>query len=130
MSDQPALRDCCLANGLQVVVTDVSRHYYGGYWQVALEVSCLVPLEFAVFGDAATKADARHLLGEAVPFVRRLERMAVRGDEQDAVRAELLERFDRHLLPFLLNERFPDSFIQTEVQKRSKKTNRGIPCLL
>ncbi len=130
MSDQPLLRDCCLDNGLRVTVTDVSRHYYGGYWQVALEVCCLVPLEAASFIDIAIADDARRLLGEVVPFVRRLERMAVRGDEQETARLELLERFDHHLLPFLGNDRFPGRFIQTEFQQRLKKTNRGIPCLL
>lgn len=130
MSDQPLLRDCSLPNGLRVTVTDVSRHYYGGYWQVALELSCLVPLDAASFADTVTSADARRLLGNTIPFVRRLERMAVRGDQQETARLELLERFDRHLLPFLANDHFPDRFIQSEFQQRRKINNRGIPCLL
>jgi hypothetical protein len=130
MSDQAFLRDNILANGLQVTVSDVSRHYYGGYWQVCLEVSCLVPLEMGQFSDPAAETDARRLLGTAVPFVRHLEKMAVHADELAAVRQELLERFDRHLLPFLGNQQFPARFILSEFQKRSKKSNRGIPCLL
>jgi hypothetical protein len=130
MSDQAFLRDNILANGLQVTVSDVSRHYYGGYWQVCLEVSCLVPLEMGQFSDPAAETDARRLLGTAVPFVRHLEKMAVHADELAAVRQELLERFDRHLLPFLGNQQFPARFILSEFQKRSKKSNRGIPCLV
>lgn len=130
MSEQPFLRDNSLPNGLQVTVADVSRHYYGGYWQVCLEVSCLVPLELGLFSGPATEADARRLLGAAVPFVRHLEKMAVHADELAAVRQELLERFDRHLLPFLGNQQFPSRFIQSEFQKRCKKSNRGIPCLI
>lgn len=130
MSEQPFLRDSILANGLQVTVVDVSRHYYGGYWQVCLEVSCLVPLEMGLFSDPATEADARRLLGGELPFVRHLEKMAVHADDQESVRQELLERFDRHLLPFLGNQQFPSRFIQAEFQKRCKKSNRGIPCLL
>lgn len=130
MPEKPLLRDSMLPNGLQVTVTDASRHYYGGYWQVCLEVSCLVPLELGLFSDPATEADARRLLGAVVPFVRHLEKMAVHGDELAAVRQELLERFDRHLLPFLGNQQFPARFIQSEFQKRSKKSNRGIPCLV
>ncbi|QOX78909.1 hypothetical protein FY034_08170 [Trichlorobacter lovleyi] len=130
MSEQPFLRDCALANGLQVTVADVSRHYYGGYWQVCLEVSCLVPLELGLFSDPVIEADACRLLGAAVPFVRHLEKMAVHGDDLAAVQQELLERFDRHLLPFLGNQQFPSRFIQSEFQKRCKKSNRGIPCLL
>lgn len=130
MSDRPVLYSSMLANGLKVAVHDVSRHYYGGYWQIALEVSCLVPLETGQFSDPALESDARRLLGAAVPFVRRLEKMAVHGDEQDAVRQELLERFDRHLLPFLGHERFPARFIQTEYQQRCTKNSRGIPCFV
>jgi hypothetical protein len=130
MSEQSFLRDSTLANGLQVTVADVSRHYYGGYWQVCLEVSCLVSLEMGQFSDPATESDARLLLGTTVPFVRHLEKMAVHGDELAAVRQELLERYDRHLLPFLGNQQFPSRFIQSEFQKRCKKSNRGIPCLI
>lgn len=130
MPEKSLLRDCSLPNGLQVIVKDVSRHYYGGYWQVCLEVSCLVSLDLGLFSDPATEADARRLLGTAVPFVRHLEKMAVHGDELATVRQELLERFDRHLLPFLGNQQFPSRFVQSEFQKRCKKSNRGIPCLL
>jgi hypothetical protein len=130
MPDQPVLRHCPLANGLLVTVSDVSRHYYGGYWQICLEASCLVPLEMGLFSDQATEADARRLLGGAVPFVRHLEKMAVHADDQETVRQDLLERFDRHLLPFLASDRFPSRFIQTEYQQRGKKSSRGMPCLL
>lgn len=130
MAGGTVLKECSLPNGLQVTVKDVSRHYYGGYWQVCLEVSCLVSLELGQFSDPAVEADARRLLGTAVPFVRHLEKMAVHGDELDAVRQGLLERYDRHLLPFLGNQQFPSRFIQSEFQKRSKKSNRGIPCLI
>jgi hypothetical protein len=130
MSTSTILKTAVLPNGLQVTVSDVSRHYYGGYWQVCLEVSCLVPLDMGQFSDPAAEKDARRLLGTTVPFVRHLEKMAVHGDELAAVRQELLERFDCHLLPFLGNQLFPARFIQTEFQKRSDKSNRGIPCLL
>lgn len=130
MSEQMPQREYTLANGLSVTVTDVSRHYYGGYWQVALEASCLVGLETAFFDCSETAEAARRLLGDAVPFVRRLERMAVHGEELDAVREELLQRIERHLLGFLAHERFPERFIQTEFQQRNKRTARGFPCLV
>jgi hypothetical protein len=129
MTDQPVLRECRLANGLEVTVTDVSRHYYGGYWQMSLEVRCLVLLDAGMFSDPAVASAARRLLGETVPFVRRLERMAVRGDEQETVRQELLERCERHLLPFLGTDHFPVRFIQSEYQQRSKKTGAFFPRL-
>lgn len=130
MPEQPFLRDCSLANGLQLTVADVSSHYYGGYWQVCLEIRCLIPIEMGQFSDPATEVDARRLLGTEVPFVRHLEKMAVRGDQQDVAKKELLERFDSNLLPFIESKQFPSRFIQSEHTKRSKKSNLGIPCLL
>lgn len=130
MPERPLLYETVLANGLRVTVTDVTRHYYGGYWQVALEVACPVPFEAGEFSDSGEHEEARRLLGESVPFVRRVERMAVPNDELEATRAGLLERIERHLVPFLAHERFPARFIQTEFQQRGKKSLRGIPCLV
>ncbi len=127
---QPLLYEAELANGLHVVVRDVTRHYFGGYWQVALEVSSEVPLDGVEFTDDRDLDDVRRLLGETVVFVRRLEKMAVPGDERDAVRAGLLERCERHLLPFLASPQFPARFIRAEYAQRRKKSLRGIPCLV
>ncbi len=127
---QPFLYETELANGLRVVVRDVTRHYFGGYWQVALEVATVVPLDGLTFSATLDVDDVRRVLGESVLFVRRLEKMAVPGDERDAVRAGLLERCERHLLPFLASPQFPGRFIQTEYAQRRKKSLRGIPCLV
>lgn len=118
-----------LANGLRVELLDVSRHYYGGYWQVALEASCQVPLSLELFDDPGEFADARRLLGMAVPFVRRLEKMAVRQDLVEKAIKELRERFEKQLLPFLAGEKFPAAFISSELEKQRKKTVRSVPCL-
>lgn len=130
MPDRLLLRECSLANGLLVTVHDVSSHYYGGYWQVALEIRCLVPLDPDMFHDCSSAEDARRLLGEVVPFVRRMERMAVHGDALESARTGLLERFEQHLLPFLGADHFPARFILAEYQQHMKKSCRGIPCLL
>ncbi len=127
MHSQTLVASHDLPNGLRVELLDVSRHYYGGYWQVALEVVCQVPLSARLFDDPLMCADARTLLGEVVPFVRRLEKMAVRQDLMEQARQELRERFERHLLPFLSNEKFPASFISSELDQRRKKTVRGVP---
>jgi hypothetical protein len=130
MSDHPVLYSSLLTNGLNVTVSDVSKHYYGGYWQVILEIQSLVSVEQGKFSDVATASAARALLGEVVPFVRRLEQMAVRVDQLDDVRKALLDRFALNMLPFLEHEHFAARFIQTEYLERSKKRTRGIPCLL
>lgn len=130
MSEQQSpLYDAVLANGLRVVVRDVTRHYFGGYWQVALEVSSTVPLDGVEFADDIDPNDVRRLLGDTVLFVRRLEKMAVLGNERETARAGLLERCERHLLPFLASPQFPARFILAEYAQRRKKSLRGIPCL-
>lgn len=128
MSDQP-IRSEQLDNGLLVTVHDVTRHYFGGYWQVALEVRCEVPLSCKQFSDAAAESEAQRLLGDSVLFTRRLERMAVPGTEQEAAQAELFSRFEQTILPFLASSQFPPRFIDAELKQRSKRVIRGIPCL-
>lgn len=129
MSEQDLLRDVVLPNGLQVTVHDGSRHYFGGYWQVAIEVTCPIAVSTTLSAESAEAAEVRVVLGETVLFVRRLERMAVRNDERETVLQHLLERFERTLLPFLGNECFPARFVQDEYRKHLKRTVRGIPCL-
>ena len=129
MHSRTPLAEYDLANGLRVELLDVSRHYYGGYWQVALEASCQAPLSLELFDDHGAFADARRLMGETVPFVRRLEKMAVRQDLVEQARQELRERFEKHLLSFLASEKFPAAFISSELEKQRKKTVRSAPCL-
>lgn len=115
-----------LANGLRVELLDLSRHYYGGYWQVVIEAGCLVPLSIDLFVDAGEFADARRMLGAEVPFVRRLEKMAVRQDMVEKALKELRERFEKHLLPFLAGEKFPAAFIRSELEKQRRKIVRPL----
>lgn len=129
MTDPVAFPSRTLPNGLTVQLSDGTRHYYGGYWHVAIEVRCVVPVEARLFDDPAACEGARQVLGDQQPFVRRLEKMAVRQDLLEQARQELLERFERTLLPFLSNEKFPSRFIASELELRRKKTLRGIPCL-
>lgn len=130
MADQEILREVVLPNGLLVTVRDGSRHYFGGYWQVALEVTCPVPVRDTLFADVAEAAAVRDMLGESVQFVRRLERMAVPDNQRAAVMQQLLERFESVQLPFLGAEHFAERFVRSEYRQRLKRTTRGIPCLL
>ena len=129
MTDPVTLPSRTLPNGLTVDLLDCTRHYYGGYWHVVLEVRCMVPVSAGQFEDAAAGGDARRILGEQQSFVRRLEKMAVRQDLLEQARQELLERFERNLLPFLSSEQFPPRFIASELEQQRRKTLRGIPCL-
>lgn len=128
MSDQ-SVRSDQLDNGLLVTVHDVTRHYFGGYWQVALEVRCEVPVSSKKFADAAEEAEVRRVLGDSVLFVRRFERMAVPGSDREAVCADFITRIEQTILPFLASSQFPVRFVEAELKQRSKRVIRGIPCL-
>lgn len=117
-----------LPNGLRLELFNLSRHYFGGYWRVELEARCMVPLAAGCCNDSAQFEEQRRLLGDSVPFVRRLERMAVPAEAVDAVRAELLARIERQMLPLLSHEQFAPRFITGEYTKRLKRPVRGIPC--
>lgn len=127
MSNPKLVASYELPNGLRAGLLDQSRHYYGGYWQAVLEVRCQVPLSAGLSGESAEFAEASRLLGEVVPFVRRLEKMAVQQDLMEQARQELRERFERHLLPFLSSKKFPAAFIASELDHLRKKTLRGAP---
>lgn len=129
MTEPVAFPSYALPNGLTAELQDTTRHYYGGYWHVAIDVRCVVPVEASLFDDPAAFETARKTLGEQHLFVRRLEKMAVRQDLLAETRQELLERFERTLLPFLSNEQFPFRFLVSELEQRRKKVSRGIPCL-
>ena len=118
-----------LENGLCLTVKNVSSHYFGGYWQVALEINSAVPVTEECFESRFCYEDARRLLGDRVNFVRRLEKMAVSGGDVELVLKGLSERICNTILPLVSGERFPLRFVATEYEKRLKKNLRSIPLL-
>lgn len=129
MTEQAVKEQCC-SNGLTVSYLDVSSHYYGGYWKVAVEARCLVPLSSLQMADDGLRADYHAKLGDQVPFVSRLEQMAVPMERLDTVREELLCRLERQVTALVTRDRFAERFVAAEYAKRSTRTVRGIPCLL
>lgn len=128
MTDPITLPSQTLPNGLTVKLLDCTRHYYGGYWHVVIEISCMVPVSAAFFNDPEDFEAAERILGKQLPFVRRLEKMAVQQNLLDQVRQELLERFESNLRPFLSHEKFPSRFINSELEQQRKKVLRGPLC--
>lgn len=129
MSENDALIVRELTNGLRLELLDTSRHYFGGYWRLSIEARCLVPLSAAGIEDPDRLAELRRQLGDSVPFVRSVERMAVPPAEVDTTRAVLQERLLEQLVPLLEHPDFGARFIAKEYQQRIKRTLRGIPCL-
>jgi hypothetical protein len=109
-----------LADGLRAVVRDETRHYYGGYFHVTLRVEADVTLVAGWFESPALFEDACGRLGSTIRFCRTLEKMAVPGDEVDAVKQDLLSSFESNLLPYLARPDFPSRFAISEYGKSLK----------
>jgi hypothetical protein len=111
-----------LADGLQATVTDATRHYFGGYYHVRIEVSSYIPVSTTVFADPTEHREALRLLGNSAHLSRSLEKMAVPVEEIDTVRRHLLESFEATVLPYLLRDHFADSFVRSEYRAALKKS--------
>jgi hypothetical protein len=114
------IKTCTLGGGIQAEISDHTRHYFGGYYHVRIQVSADVPVSAGAFADAAEHQDAVQRLGTFVSFSRTLEKMAVPDCEIDAVRQHLLASFETNLLPYLLRADFAGSFVQSEYRNALK----------
>jgi len=120
MTSEKIIREFDLADGVKVLIRDATRHYYGGYYQVRLQVMADVPLSVAWFGDVPEYEDAIRRLGRSVRFSRTLEKMAVPLAEIETVRSSLLESFETTLLTYLSRPDFPCRFVLSEFGKARK----------
>lgn len=129
MSENNALMVREFDTGLRLELFDTSRHYFGGYWRLSIEARCLVPLSAAKIEEADRLDELRRQLGDAVPFVRAVEQMAVPPERVEATRGDLQQRLLVQVVPLLEHPDFAARFIAKEYQQRIKRTLRGIPCL-
>ncbi len=120
MSEGKQLYIYTLQRGLSATVTDVSKHYYGGYWQVAIEVFCNVPVEDSFFNDSATAADARRILGGEVSFARRIEQMAVHQDDLEYSKKNCLTVLSRLFCHFSKMNFLPPASYRLNIGNTSK----------
>jgi len=120
MGSEVIVRECNLADGVTAVIRDNSRHYFGGYYHVRLQISVDVPLNATWFESAPEYEDAVRILGLTACFSRTLEKMAVPQGEVDAVRQDLLNSFEANLLPYLSRPDFPCRFVLSEYEKARK----------
>jgi len=120
MHEGDIIRKCELSEGIVALVRDASRHYFGGYYHVRLQVTADVPLCAAWFAAAPEYEDALGRLGATVRFSRTLEKMAVPLAEVDAVRNALLDAFETNLRAYLTRPDFPSRFVLGEYAKARK----------
>jgi hypothetical protein len=127
MHDGDIVREWELAHGVVARIQDISRHYFGGYYHVRLQVTADVPVREAWFASSAEYEDALGRLGSSVRFSRTLEKMAVPVAELDAVRKALLDACEANLFAYLSRPDFPGRFAAGEYAKacRSRSAAPG-----
>jgi hypothetical protein len=120
LSVDEVIKTCNLGDGVTVIIKDCTRHYFGGYYHVRIQVSADVPVSVATCELAADFEDALVRLGHSVTFSRTLEKMAVPEDEIEDVRQQLVAAFDANVLPYLLRDNFTRHFVCSEYHKKLK----------
>ncbi|GFE60992.1 hypothetical protein [Geobacter sp. AOG2] len=124
MNSELAIREYDLDGGITVKLRDVTRHYFGGYYHVRIEVGADVPLSAPAFADPEEYRAALRLLGEQIRFHRVLEKMAVPEADIAAARQGLLDAFDTNMLPYLSRPDFPERFMHSEYARCLKSSLR------
>ena len=122
MNAENVLRTYKLADGWQAIVSNATRHYYGGYFHVRLHVAAEVALSAEWFESQIVYEDALRRLGNPVTFKRVLEKMAVPDSEIDSVLQDLISAFETNLVPYLLRPDFPRRFVISEYAKALKSS--------
>jgi hypothetical protein len=120
MTAEGIIKEYHLAGGVTAVIRDASRHYFGGYYHVRLQVTAEVPLCADWFETPLEYDNALGCLGRSVRFSRVLEKMAVPQAEIAAVRTALLDSFEANLLSYLSRPDFPRCFVRGEYAKARK----------
>jgi hypothetical protein len=106
-----------ISEDIEALLTDITSHYFGGYYHVRIQVVADVPVLSSAFANVTEYEDAVSRLGKSVQFSRILEKMAVPENQIEQVRTELTGSFDANVLPYLMREGFADSFVRSKYCK-------------
>lgn len=119
------LREVALDNGLLLRFTDLSRHYYGGYFQARVEATCTIDLQPGYFPDQATYDQAICMLGPTVLYKKDLGQMGVRESDLAETRNVLIDTFLATARSYLDSATFPAGVARKELETRLKSSQRG-----
>ena len=109
-----------LANGLEILIDDQTKRYFGDYHQVRLVVTALIALA-DVSGLAPDELDrASAESGQLITHTRILEKMGVGSAEVPTVKQDLLSHFFDHALPYMEAEDFPLKMVHAAGRSRTK----------
>ena len=125
MSGIAILKRCELYGALEAIVTDITCHYFGGFYHVRLKIAVDVLLHEEWFSSRDEFCDAHKRLGHSICFSRILEKMAVPENEIEQVRHTLLDSFDSNMLPYLAAEHFPRCFALKEYKATLAKSAKS-----
>ena len=120
MKTDNILKQYELDGGLEAILSDVTRHYFGGYYHVRMLITADVAVMPKYFDSLPVYEDALLHLGSKVQFSRILEKMAVPDVEIAAVRQSLMESFEENLLPYMSRSDFSGSLVNSEYAKALK----------
>lgn len=118
------IREESLTNGLTIRFINRTRHYYGDFYRVVVEITCRIPVDATYLHDPEELAAARAALGDIVLYRRCLEKMGVPSTETDRVVVRLIEDFVAHSQPYFSADLFPEKFIRAELRKLQRKQDR------
>ena len=115
------IREMTLENGLVVRFFDHTRHYYGDFYLVRVEIVCEVPLLTDFFDDKVDLEEARRLVGDPAVYRRDVEQMGVPSTAIATVTERLMGNFISHSLPYFFATDFPRRFLRAELERVRKK---------
>ena len=118
------LQETFLENGLTVRYYDQTQRYFGDYFRVRLEVVCEVSLLREDCLGVLSRDEAQALLGERIRHRRTIEQMAVPSEKVEQTLADLMEKFNRHSLPYIASSSFPPRIVLAEIDKLTRKMHR------
>ena len=124
MDSERVIGEYDLGGGITAQLLDRTRHYFGGYYHVRIEISADVHLCASPFADADEYRAALLLLGDRIRFSRVLEKMAVPESGIEAARRDLIEAFASNVLPYLSRPDFPERFMRSEYTRCLKSSAR------
>jgi hypothetical protein len=114
MTADNQISSCIICGGIEAVLSDLTSHYFGGYYHVRIQISAELPVLSSVFEARADYDDAVKRLGQSVRFSRILEKMAVPENLIGQVRNSLIDSFNANMLPYLKREDFIGNYIRNE----------------
>jgi hypothetical protein len=109
-----------LQNGLIFCFLDRTRHYYGGFYHVKVEVCCELPVRPELFTSSEQHSQAVAILGTTVNYTKMLERMGVPESDIPSVRDQLISQFVESSHAYLAAPSFPSGVVMAELEKQAK----------